>query len=74
MNKKLETIILPGRISTIGKDAFAGNPLLSVTVGANRNLFTSQGFELSLVNYYIAEGRRAGRYVKEDGVWSRKET
>lgn len=73
INNKLSAIALPGRITNIGKDAFAGNPLASITVSANRNLFSSQGFEPSFVNYYIGEGRGSGVYVKEGSVWARKE-
>jgi len=73
INNKLAAITLPGKITNIGKDAFAGNPLTSITVGLNRNLFVSQGFELSFVNYYISMGRRAGVYIKDDRVWSLRE-
>ena len=34
-NKGLAFVVIPSRISSIGKNAFAGNPLLSVTIGAN---------------------------------------
>ena len=70
MNNKLSSITIPGRITNIGKDAFAGNPLSLIKVGANRNLFASQGFELSFVNYYIGTGRVAGAYVKNGRIWS----
>ena len=70
INNNLSSITLPGKITNIGKDAFYGNPLSSITVGANRNLFASQGFELSFVNYYIASGRSAGVYIKDGRVWS----
>jgi len=70
INNNLSAINLPGRITNIGKDAFANNPLSSITVGANRNLFASQGFEPSFVNYYVGTGRKAGVYVKDGRVWS----
>ena len=73
INNNLSAITLPGRITNIGKDAFAKNPLSSITAGANRNLFTSQGFEPSFVNYYISMGRSAGVYVKDGRVWSLQE-
>ena len=73
IDNKLTAITLPGKITNIGKDAFAGNPLSSIAVAANRNLFASQGFEPSFVNYYISAGRAAGVYVKDGRVWSRKE-
>jgi hypothetical protein len=74
INNRLSAIVLPGKITNIGKDAFAGNPLASITVSAKRNLFASQGFEPSFVNYYVGEGRGAGVYVKDGLVWARKET
>jgi hypothetical protein len=70
INNKLSAITLPGKITNIGKDAFTGNPLSSINVAANRNLFTSQGFEASFVNYYVGTGRGAGIYIKEERVWS----
>ncbi|MCL1813417.1 MAG: leucine-rich repeat domain-containing protein [Treponema sp.] len=73
INNKLSSITIPGRITNIGKDAFAGNPLALIKVGANRNLFVSQGFELSFVNYYIGTGRGAGVYAKNGRIWSLKE-
>ena len=73
INNKLSAITLPGKITNIGKDAFAGNPLISITVSVNRNLFASQGFEPSFVNYYVSAGRRAGVYVKDGRVWSLRE-
>lgn len=69
-NNKLSGIGLPGRVSYIGKDAFAGNPLADITIGANRNVFTSQGFETSFVNYYASTGKKAGTYTKNGPVWS----
>jgi len=73
INNKLSAITLPPKITNIGKDAFAGNPLSSITVGENRNLFTSQGFEPSFVNYYVGIGRRAGVYVKAERIWLLRE-
>jgi len=73
INNKLSAITLPPKITNIGKDAFAGNPLSSITVGENRNLFTSQGFEPSFVNYYVGTGRKAGVYIKAERIWSLRE-
>jgi hypothetical protein len=72
-NNKLTSITIYSRITNIGRDAFTGNPLVSITMGDNRNIFTSQGFELSFVNYYIGTGRKAGLYVKDGRVWVLKE-
>ena len=73
INNNLSAITLPERITNIGRDAFAENPLSSITVGVNRNLFASQGFETSFVNYYVGTGRRAGLYVKDGRIWSLRE-
>jgi hypothetical protein len=70
INNKLSSITISGRITNIGKDAFTGNPLAAITVAANRNLFASQGFEPSFVNYYVGTGRAAGVYVKNGRIWS----
>ena len=72
INNQLSELVLPGRITNIGKDAFAGNPLSSITVSASRNLFASQGFEISFVNYYISTGRKAGVYTKDERIWALK--
>jgi hypothetical protein len=69
-NNKLTDITIPGRVNNIGKDAFAANPLRIISMGVNRNIFASQGFEPSFVNYYTGTGRRAGVYVKDEQVWS----
>ena len=69
-NNRLSGIVMPGRVNFIGKDAFAGNSFTGITIGANRNIFTSQGFELSFVNYYVSTGKKAGAYAKADRVWS----
>jgi hypothetical protein len=69
-NNRLNAIVMPGRVNFIGKDAFTGNSFTGITIGANRNIFTSQGFELSFVNYYASTGKKAGAYAKADRVWS----
>jgi hypothetical protein len=73
MKNRLTALLLPPRITNIGADAFRENPLSSITAGADRNFFASQGFEVSFVNYYVGTGRRAGTYVKNSGVWSLRE-
>jgi hypothetical protein len=72
-NNKLTSITMYSHVTNIGRDAFAGNPLNSITLGDNRNIFTSQGFELSFVNCYAGAGRKAGLYVKDGRIWTRKE-
>jgi hypothetical protein len=73
LNNRLTSITMHGRVTNIGRDAFAGNPLDSITMGDNRNIFTSQGFEPSFVNCYTGGGRKAGLYVKDGRIWTRKE-
>ena len=68
-NNNLSAISIPQRVTSIGRDAFAGNPISIITVGANRNLFSSQGFEISFVNYYISQDRIAGVYIKTGRIW-----
>ncbi|GHU80995.1 hypothetical protein FACS189468_2410 [Spirochaetia bacterium] len=70
---QLTRVAVSQGVTYIGKDAFAGSQLTSITMGANKNIFTSQGFELSFVNYYGSTGKKAGTYVKNDRVWSRQE-
>jgi hypothetical protein len=73
LNNKLTSITMYSRVTNIGRDAFAGNPLDSIIMGDNRNIFTSQGFELSFVNCYAGTGRKAGLYVKDGRIWTRQE-
>jgi hypothetical protein len=68
-NNKLGGVSLPGQVTFIGKEAFAGSNLTGITIGSDRNLFTSQGFELSFINYYASTGRKAGTYSKRERVW-----
>jgi hypothetical protein len=72
-NNKLGSAGIPGRVTFIGKDAFAGANLTGITIGADRNIFTGQGFELSFVNYYASTGRKAGTYSKRERVWTLSE-
>jgi hypothetical protein len=69
-DNRLSAIDMPLRLSYIGKDAFKGNEITRVTLAEKRNLWTSQGFELSFINYYNANGRKAGTYIKAERVWS----
>ena len=45
--------------------------LTRVTLPANMDAHHMSVFELSLANFYIAQGRAAGVYVKNGPVWSR---
>jgi hypothetical protein len=67
---QLSRIVIPGSVIHIGNGAFTGNPLGSVTVGANRNIDNGQGFDPSFTNYYASTGKKAGTYVKENRVWT----
>jgi hypothetical protein len=66
----LEKIAMNEKLTFIGKEAFAGTRLSSITLADRRNLWASQGFELSFINYYNAFGRKAGTYVKAERVWT----
>jgi hypothetical protein len=69
----LDSVTIGRRLTFIGQGAFAGNKFSRVAMAEGRNLFTSQGFELSFVNYYQSTGKRAGVYTKNGRVWSLRE-
>jgi hypothetical protein len=67
---QLSGVVIPESVLHIGNGAFAGNPLESITIGANRNIDNGQGFDPSFINYYAAVGKKAGIYVRENRVWT----
>jgi hypothetical protein len=67
---QLTAVAIPRSVAYIGNGAFAGNPLGAITIGANKNIYASQGFEQSFVNYYAGAEKKAGAYVKDGRVWS----
>ena len=75
----LTTLVIPASLATtqprIGVERIYGsfpNTLTRVTLPAdvaNRNM---EAFEESLRTFYVAQGRRAGVYVKSGPVWTRQ--
>jgi len=73
-NKQLSVVIIPGRITSIGKNAFTGNPLLSVTLGANVTV-ADDAFPGNFKDVYNSHGKAAGTYTRPDAistVWTKK--
>ncbi|GMO54864.1 MAG: hypothetical protein Ta2G_13840 [Termitinemataceae bacterium] len=64
---KLSSVIIPGTVTKIGEHAFDGNSLTQIAIGANIEI--SGAFESSFESVYKNEGKRAGVYTKEKGVW-----
>ena len=73
-NRGLSYVIIPAEIASIGKNAFAGNPLVSVTIGANVVLSDDAipgNFAVAYNNY----GKTAGTYARSDtnsSIWAKK--
>ncbi len=73
-NRGLTFVIIPSRITSIGKNAFSGNPLLSVSIGANVSI-EDNAIPSNFVGFYNANGRTAGTYTRIDAnseVWEKK--
>ena len=73
-NRNLTFVIIPARITSIGKNAFQGNPLLSVTIGANVSIEDS-AIPGNFAAAYNANGKAAGTYTRADansGAWEKK--
>jgi hypothetical protein len=73
-NKGLTFVIIPSRITSIGKNAFAGNPLESVTIGANV-LIEENAIPGNFAAVYNAGGRQAGTYTRPNTTseeWKKK--
>jgi hypothetical protein len=64
-NKGLTFVIIPSRITSIGKNAFSGNPLVSVTIGANVSI-EENAISGNFAAVYNAGGRQAGTYTRPD--------
>ncbi|MCL2211196.1 MAG: leucine-rich repeat domain-containing protein [Treponema sp.] len=72
-NRQLTEIVIPQRITSIGKNAFADNPIVSVTIGANVSIDESS-IPGNFANAYNNHGKAAGIYIRQDAdsnVWSR---
>jgi hypothetical protein len=64
-NQGLSYVIIPSRITSIGKNAFSGNPLLSVSLGANVSI-EDNAIPGNFASAYSAYGKAAGIYTRAD--------
>ena len=64
-NKGLTFVVIPSRITSIGKNAFAGNPLLSVTIGADVSM-EDNSIPGNFAKAYNNYGKQAGTYTRAD--------
>jgi len=73
-NKQLSVVVIPNRITSIGKNAFAGNPLVSVTIGANVNV-DDEAIPGNFAKAYNGFGKAAGTYTRPNSnneAWVKK--
>jgi hypothetical protein len=74
VNRNLTFVIIPSRITSIAKNAFAGNPLLSVTIGANVTV-DDNAIPGNFAAVYNANNKAAGTYTRPDTnseAWGKK--
>jgi hypothetical protein len=72
-NQNLSYVVIPTRVTSIGKNAFAGNPLTSITIGANVSI-EDNAFPGNFARAYNEYGRSAGTYTRpniESEEWGR---
>jgi hypothetical protein len=73
-DKLLVGIVIPDRITSIAKNAFAGNPALVVTIGANVNVH-DEAIPGNFAKAYNSYGRAAGTYTRPNSnseEWEKK--
>jgi hypothetical protein len=73
-NRSLTFVIIPSRITSIGKNAFAGNPLVSVSIGANVSI-EDNAFPGNFVKAYNDYGKLVGTYTRpntDSEAWVKK--
>ena len=73
-NRDLTFVVIPSRITSIGRNAFSGNPLVSVTIGANVSV-ADNAIPGNFAAVYNADGRTAGTYTRPDvnsEAWEKK--
>jgi len=76
-NNLLTSVIIPDSVKSIGRVAFYGNNIRSITIGANVDLWNSDGgaFDYSYNSgfqfTYFNNNRKAGTYTSSDGrTWT----
>jgi hypothetical protein len=73
-NRDLSFVVIPRRITSIGKNAFSGNPLLSVTIGVNVSI-EDNAIPGNFAYIYNSGGKAAGTYTRPDvnsEAWKKK--
>ncbi|MCL1813487.1 MAG: leucine-rich repeat domain-containing protein [Treponema sp.] len=63
--KQLGYVIIPNRITSIGKNAFADNPLISVTIGTNVRI-EDNAIPGNFAGAYNRYGKAAGTYTRSN--------
>jgi hypothetical protein len=68
-NKNPVTAIsISNKVAAVMPRVFSKNALSQITIGDKTEVYI-ENFEPGFVNYYISRERRAGTYIKTDGVW-----
>jgi hypothetical protein len=73
-NKYLVGIVIPDRIKSIAKNAYAGNPVIFVTIGANVDVH-DEAIPGNFAKAYNSNGKQAGNYQRPDSgseAWEKK--
>jgi len=67
LRKGLTSVTIPDSVIFIGNMAFGGNPIGSVSIGANvyiaDNAFENSGYNAFSSTFYNSQGRKAGNYT-----------
>ena len=73
-NRDLTFVIIPSRITSIGRNAFSGNPLVSVTIGSDV-FIEDNAIPGNFAAVYNSGGKAAGTYTRPDAnseAWDKK--
>ncbi|MDR0313118.1 MAG: leucine-rich repeat domain-containing protein, partial [Treponema sp.] len=80
-NNRLSTIVIPNNVTSIGVNAFSGNPVTSIRLGANVELGDADGNygilgqSTGFNSAYANNGMRAGTYTRPNTgstTWTRR--